>query len=170
MNRIADLVARSRGPADTAAIAEHLAEVLVANDVVVLGGDLGAGKTTFTKALGKALGIDEVITSPTFTLHQRYDGGRLPLHHLDVYRIDQIEEVVDLALPELFESEGVVVIEWGDKIRPALPSEYVLLAFAFGDDDDDRQISLTAYGASWNARTGRIAASLGDRLVGSQDA
>lgn len=169
MNRIADLVARSRGPADTAAIAEHIAVVLAPNDVLVLGGDLGAGKTTFTKALGKALGIDEVITSPTFTLHQRYDGGRLPLHHLDVYRIDQIEEVVDLALPELFESDGVVVIEWGDTIRPALPAEYLLLAFAFGAGDDDRQLALTAYGASWNARTSRIAASLGDRLVGAQD-
>lgn len=170
MERSADLVARSGGPPDTAAIAEQLAGVLQPDDVVVLGGDLGAGKTTFTKALGRALGIDEVITSPTFTLHQRYDGGRLTLHHLDVYRIDQIEEVVDLALPELFESGGVVVIEWGDTIRPALPAGYALLSFAFGTGDDDRTIAIRAYGPAWQSRVAALADALRGRLVEEQDA
>ena len=156
MERAADLTVQSSSPADTAAIAAAIADVLVPNDVLVLGGDLGAGKTTFTKALGAALGIDEPITSPTFTLAQQYEGGRLVVHHLDVYRIDQIEEVIDLALPELFESGGVVVIEWGDTIAPALPSSYALVSFGFGDGDDDRTLSLTAVGTAWGARTARL--------------
>lgn len=169
MDRSADLVARSSGPTDTAAIAAAIGEVLVQNDVLVLGGDLGAGKTTFTKALGLALDIDEAITSPTFTLAQRYDGGRLTLHHLDVYRIEQIEEVIDLALPELFESGGAVVIEWGDTIAPALPASYLLLSFEFGEGDDDRQIGLTAIGAAWTARVPSLKASLARQLVNRQD-
>ena len=77
MERTADFSARSAGPDDTAVIAEAIAAVLLPGDVLVLGGDMGAGKTTFTKALGAALGITETITSPTFTLHQQYEGGRL---------------------------------------------------------------------------------------------
>jgi len=170
VDRTADFTARSTGPQDTAVIAQAIAAVLAPNDVLVLGGDLGAGKTTFTKALGAALGITEHITSPTFTLHQQYDGGRLVLNHLDVYRIDQIDEVIDLALPELFESGGAVVIEWGDTIAPALPAGFALLSFAFGDGDDDRQISLTAFGAAWMARVPDLKDALADRLIDRQDA
>ncbi len=159
-----DLIARSSGPADTAAIATAIAEFVVANDVLVLGGDLGAGKTTFTKAFGLALDVDEAITSPTFTLAQQYQ-GRFVVHHLDVYRIDQIDEVIDLALPELFESDGVVVIEWGDTIAPALPASYGLLRFAFGTQDDDRELTLTAVGTSWSARIPALRAALADFLV-----
>jgi len=155
---------------DTAAIASAIAEVLHPNDVLVLGGDLGAGKTTFTKALGASLSIEETITSPTFTLAQQYDGGRLTLHHLDVYRIDQIEETIDLALPELFESGGAVVIEWGDTIAPALPAGYALLRFGFGSGDDDRTLSLTAVGAAWNSRIAALKTALADLLSTPQDA
>lgn len=165
MDRLADLAARSSGPDDTAAIAHAIARLLQPNDVLVLGGDLGAGKTTFTKALGAELGTEDHITSPTFTLHQRYEGGRLVLHHLDVYRIDQLDEVVDLALPELFESDGVVVIEWGDTIAPALPAGYALLSFEFGEGDDDREISLLAIGPSWSARVPALRVALADQLV-----
>ncbi len=165
-----DFTARSTGPSDTAVIAQAIAAVLEPNDVLVLGGDLGAGKTTFTKALGAALGITEPITSPTFTLHQQYEGGRLVLNHLDVYRIDQIDEVIDLALPELFESGGAVVIEWGDTIGPALPAGFAMLSFAFGDGDDDREISLTSIGQAWAARVPELKAALAQRLIDRQDA
>jgi len=170
VERAPDLVAGSSSPADTAAIAAAIADVLEPNDVLVLGGDLGAGKTTFTKALGASMGIDEPITSPTFTLAQQYDGGRLVLHHLDVYRIDQIEEVIDLALPELFESGGVVVIEWGDTIAPALPAGYALVRFGFGQGDDDRSLALTAIGPAWAARIPSLKASLSDQLTSPEDA
>lgn len=160
MERLPDLVAPAASPQDTGTIAQAIAAVLVAGDVLVLGGDLGAGKTTFTKALGAALGITEHITSPTFTLAQQYEGGRLVLHHLDVYRIDQIEEVIDLALPELYESGGVVVIEWGDTIAPALPAGYLLVRFAFGDGDDDRSLALHAIGPKWMARVPELKATI----------
>jgi tRNA threonylcarbamoyladenosine biosynthesis protein TsaE len=169
VERTADFSARSAGPDDTAVIAEAIAAVLLPGDVLVLGGDMGAGKTTFTKALGAALGITETITSPTFTLHQQYEGGRFTLHHLDVYRIDQIEEVIDLALPELFESGGAVVIEWGDTIAPALPAGFALLSFGFGDGDDDRHISLTAIGSAWHMRVPGLKEVLADRLIDRQD-
>lgn len=144
--------------------------MLERNDVLVLGGDLGAGKTTFTKALGAALGIDEAITSPTFTLAQQYEGGRLTLHHLDVYRLEQAEEAIDLALPELFESEGAVVIEWGDTIASALPAAYLLLRFAFGEGDNDRDISFDAVGPPWMKRIPALRSALTDKTIDMQDA
>lgn len=170
MERPADLVARSASPEQTAEIAHAIADVVQPNDVIVLGGDLGAGKTTFTKAFGSALGVTDPITSPTFTLAQQYDGGRLTVHHLDVYRIDQIEEVIDLALPELFESGGVVVIEWGDTIAPALPAGYTLLRFGFGEGDDDRTLALTAVGPAWVSRVPALKATLRELLIDRQDA
>lgn len=148
-------------PADTAVVASALAAHVQPNDIIVLGGDLGAGKTTFTKAFGAALGEPGPITSPTFTLAQRYDGGRLVVHHLDVWRIDQLDEVIDLALPELFESGGVVVIEWGDTIVPALPADYVSITFAFGDGDDDRMLTFTGVGVAWQKRLPDIASDAG---------
>jgi len=170
VERKPDLVVRSTNADETAVIAEAIAHVLVAGDVLVLGGDLGAGKTTFTKALGLALGIDDAITSPTFTLAQQYDGGRLTLHHLDVYRLDALDEVIDLALPELFESGGVVVIEWGDTIAPALPAGFALIRFEFGEGDDDRSLSLTAVGTAWAARVGGLGTTLADQIIDRQDA
>ena len=165
MERPVDFVAHSASPADTAAIAEALAALVVAGDVIVLGGDLGAGKTALTKAFGAALEVTEIITSPTFTLAQRYDTGRLVLHHLDVYRIDQIEEVIDLALPELFESGGVVVIEWGDTIEPALPPKYLHVQIGFGEGPDDRALSFTGLGAPWHARLTQLSKTLCDRAA-----
>lgn len=148
-------------PAETATVAAALAAHVQSNDIVVLGGDLGAGKTTFTKAFGAALGVESAITSPTFTLAQRYDGGRLVVHHLDVWRIEQLDEVIDLALPELFESGGVVVIEWGDTIVPALPADYLSVTFVFGEGDDDRVLELDGVGPQWQKRLIDLAADAG---------
>ncbi len=160
-----DLVARSDGPAATGTIAAAVADLTVAGDVIVLGGDLGAGKTAFTKAFGAALDVTDAITSPTFTLHQRYETGRLVVHHLDVYRIDQIEETIDLALPELFESGGVVVIEWGDTIAPALPASYLMIQVEFGQGDDERVFNFIGIGPAWHARMGQLAASLSEQAA-----
>ena len=170
MDRPVDIVVHSRGPGDTATAAAAIAAQLQGDDTIVLGGDLGAGKTTFTKGLGAALGISDAITSPTFVLAQRYDDGRLVLHHLDVYRIDQLDEVIDLALPELYESGGVVVIEWGDTIAPALPASYLLVRFVFGDDDDERQLEITGVGPAWPARIRALRTSLGGHLADRLDA
>lgn len=165
------MTATSDGPVATAEIAAVIADLSVAGDVLILGGDLGAGKTAFTKGYCAALGVTETVTSPTFTLAQRYETGRLVVHHLDVYRLDQIDEVTDLALPELFESGGVVVIEWGDTILPALPQGYLMIRLGYiGDpveNPDRRQLEFNAVGTTWNARLEQIRLELGDRAAGS---
>ena len=114
-------------------------------------GDLGAGKTAFAQGFGAALGVTEPITSPTFTLAQEYQ-GRIMVHHLDVYRLEQLDEVRDLGLPELLDGDSVTLIEWGDTIAPALPNDYLELSLSFGDDDDDRVITASVVGPGWSAR------------------
>jgi tRNA threonylcarbamoyladenosine biosynthesis protein TsaE len=138
-------------PAETGTLAESLAVMATPGDVLVLVGDLGAGKTAFSKAYGKELGVDAPMTSPTFTLAREYE-GRLPLHHLDVYRLEMMAEVLDLDLPELLDSGGVVLIEWGDAIMAMLPQDFLEVRFTFGEVDDDRIIELRPVGKRWCAR------------------
>lgn len=147
----------SSSPEDTGRLAAGLSNMAEGGDVLVLVGDLGAGKTAFSKAYGKALGVEEPMTSPTFTLAREYE-GRLTLHHLDVYRLEQMAEVLDLDLPELLDSGGVVLIEWGDAIMPMLPPDYIEVRFTFGDGDDDRRIELGLVGDRWMGRTAAIEA------------
>lgn len=97
---------------DTFALAADIAKTLRAGDVILLHGELGAGKTTFTKGLAKALGIEETVTSPTFNYVKEYQGGRLPLFHFDMYRVSDADEVYELGLEEYFYRGGVVVVEW----------------------------------------------------------
>ena len=148
---ISVITVATRSPDETRQLAASLAEIAEPGDVLILVGDLGAGKTAFSKAYGLALGVDEPMTSPTFTLARRYE-GRLTLHHLDVYRLEHMAEVLDLDLPELLESGGVVLIEWGDAILPMLPQDFLEIRFTFGERDDDRAIALRPVGPRWEAR------------------
>lgn len=102
----------SRCEKDTFALAADVAKTLRVGDVILLHGELGAGKTTFTKGLAKALGIEETVTSPTFNYVKEYQGGRLPLFHFDMYRVSDADEVYELGLEEYFYRGGVVVVEW----------------------------------------------------------
>ena len=102
----------SRCEKDTFALAADVAKTLRAGDVILLHGELGAGKTTFTKGLAKELGIEETVTSPTFNYVKEYQGGRLPLFHFDMYRVSDADEVYELGLEEYFYRGGVVVVEW----------------------------------------------------------
>lgn len=124
-----DLRFRTVGPAQTQELAAALANVLVDGDLLILTGDLGAGKTCFTQGIGRGLGIEQRITSPTFTLANRYH-GRLTLNHLDVYRLESSAESMDLGLDELLE-DGVTVIEWGDKITDVLPQARLVIALRY---------------------------------------
>ncbi len=108
---------------DTKKIAEKIAKVLKIGDVIALIGGLGAGKTTFSKYLGQALGVKERITSPTFTIVQEYKSGHTPLFHFDVYRIGSIEEMEEIGYEEYFYGNGITVIEWADIIEEILPEE-----------------------------------------------
>lgn len=154
------LVARTTDVAETRALAGALAELARRGDVVLLSGDLGAGKTAFAQGFGKALGIDEPITSPTFTLAREYQGDRLRLHHLDVYRMEAMAEVFDVDLPELLDDDAVVLVEWGEAIIPAVPADYLEVALRLGDDDDDRVLELRPVGPSWAARARAVATAV----------
>ena len=143
---------------ETRALGGAVAAVVATGDVVVLVGDLGAGKTAFVQGFAAALGVAAPVTSPTFTLANRYE-GRLVINHLDVYRFDGLAEVRDLALPELLD-EGVTLVEWGDTISPALPAERLSVTIRFGSGDNDRCFELRSRGESWQRRTDRLAAAL----------
>lgn len=156
--------ARTDSVAATRALAGTLADLVRPGDLLMLTGDLGAGKTAFTQGLGAALGVAGPITSPTFTLHRRY-AGRLTLHHLDVYRLDQLDEVADLGLAELLDDDAVTVIEWGDTIRPALPEDLLEIRISLGPGDDDRELAFLATGAGWQERLSTLVAALEPWLV-----
>lgn len=136
--------------AATRAVAAAMAPVVRDGDLLVLVGDLGAGKTAFTQGLSAALGVEEPVTSPTFTLANRYE-GRLVVNHLDVYRIEALAEAADLAVDELLD-DGVTLIEWGDVILPTLPDDRLELRITFGRDDDDRVLEFVGVGAGWSHR------------------
>jgi tRNA threonylcarbamoyladenosine biosynthesis protein TsaE len=146
------LTARTSSVDETRKLAAALAELARPGDLLVLAGDLGAGKTAFTQGFGRGLDVDEPITSPTFTLAQQYE-GRLLVHHLDVYRLDQLNEVAELGLSELLDDGGVTLIEWGDAILPVLPNDYLEVRLTFGEgDDDERHIVLRPVGPGWMHR------------------
>ncbi|MFD2924489.1 tRNA (adenosine(37)-N6)-threonylcarbamoyltransferase complex ATPase subunit type 1 TsaE [Halobacillus naozhouensis] len=105
---------------ETILFSEKLAEYLTPGDVLTLEGDLGAGKTTFTKGLAKGLGVTRTVNSPTFTIIKEYM-GRIPLYHMDVYRLEDSDE--DLGFEEFFEGDGVTVVEWSQFIKEYLPDE-----------------------------------------------
>lgn len=153
------VVASTASPEDTRQLASALAELARPCDLLLLVGDLGAGKTAFTQGFGRGLGIDDQITSPTFALVQSYT-GRLDLYHLDVYRLDQINEALDLGLSEMLDDEAVTLIEWGDTITRALPRDYLEVRITFGPGDEDRVVELTPFGSSWQARMRAVGIAL----------
>jgi tRNA threonylcarbamoyladenosine biosynthesis protein TsaE len=127
---------RSEQPEQTKEFAKRLASFLKAGDVIALEGDLGAGKTTFTKGLAEGLGITRNVNSPTFTIIKEYQ-GRLPLYHMDVYRVEDAFE--DLGFEEYFEGNGVTVVEWAHLIEAQLPKDLLLLQL-YLDENGARRI------------------------------
>src|SRR3546814_16589399 len=116
-----------------AVVARHAA----AGDVILLAGELGAGKTAFVQGFGAALGVDQPITSPTFTLAHQYE-GKLVLHHLDVYRLERLAQLADIAVSTLPAGGGVVLLEWGDAVSPALPNDSLHRPLSYVDGHDER--------------------------------
>ena len=117
-----------------------LGENLKPGDVVCLNGDLGAGKTTLTKSIAKGLGIDDYVTSPTFTIVNEYY-GKTDLYHIDTYRLDDKIDVDYLGFDEYFYSDGVTIVEWAEKIRDALPEEYMEINIKSHDNKRDLDIN-----------------------------
>jgi tRNA threonylcarbamoyladenosine biosynthesis protein TsaE len=141
---------RSSSPEDTRAIAAALASLLRPGDVVTLSGDLGAGKTCFVQGAAAALGVVERVTSPTFILLREHVGN-LPVKHLDVYRLSNLQELTDMGFEELLDPAAVVFIEWGDAIGPLLPAEFLEVGLR-GNADDERAIDVHANGPGWDRR------------------
>ena len=154
------LEARTKAVDETRDLAAALAELTRPGDLLLLAGDLGAGKTAFAQGFGRGLGVEELITSPTFTLAREYKGRRLLLHHLDVYRMEHMAEVFDVDLPDLLDGEAVVLIEWGDAIVPAVPADFLEIRITLGDGDDDRVLELRTVGPRWSARTKALATTI----------
>lgn len=158
MTDVTPLLAQTSSVEETRSLAAALAELARPSDLLVLVGDLGAGKTAFTQGFGGGLGIDEQITSPTFALVRSYT-GRLDLYHLDVYRLEQVAEALDLGLSELLDDGSVTVIEWGDAIAPVLPHDYLEVHLRFVGDASSgaaqgevREVELRPVGTRWSAR------------------
>lgn len=120
-----------------------LGEMLESGDVVCLTGDLGAGKTTLTKSIAIGLGIDDYVTSPSYTIVNEYD-GRLPLYHFDVYRINDIEEMYELGYEEYFFGNGVCVIEWAGMVEDLLPEKRIWIEIYQGEAFDERNVIIKA--------------------------
>ena len=140
---------------ETRAVGEALANLLRPRDAVILTGELGAGKTTLVQGVARGLDVPGRVTSPTFTLIREYR-GRLDMAHVDVYRLERIQDVVDLGLEELGDGEAVLLVEWGDVVEEALPADHLVVELIAGEGDDARRITMAPAGTSWNERWERL--------------
>ena len=118
----------SLGWEDTFALGERLGKTVSRGTVICLDGDLGVGKTVFTKGFAKGLGIEEPVSSPTFTIVQEYHTGRIPFYHFDVYRIGDVSEMDDIGYEEYFFGNGVCIVEWAGIIEDIIPKEAIFVA------------------------------------------
>ena len=134
----------TNSPAETEALGQRLAETLQPGDVIAYTGDLGAGKTAFTRGLARGLGITERITSPTFTIVNEYLGGRLPLFHFDMYRLGSSEELYEIGWEDYLARGGVCAVEWSENVADAMPdgTVYVTIQRDTGDENA-RKITIT---------------------------
>ncbi len=130
---------------ETSKIGEQLGRLLSKGNIICLTGDLGAGKTAFTKGIAKGLAVDDYVTSPTYTIINEYQ-GRLPLYHFDVYRLNDVEEMYELGYEEYFFGDGIVVLEWADIVRDIIPGERLWITILNSKGDDSREIIMEPTG------------------------
>ena len=144
----------SKSPEETRILGASLAPVLLPGDVISLSGDLGAGKTVFVQGLATALGVESRITSPTFTIVHEYS-GRYPIVHIDVYRLNSFQEVLDLGFEELLDPAAILLVEWGEAVTPMLPRRYLQVDIRRADGDqstEDRLITFRPIGLDWTRK------------------
>ena len=140
---------------DTRSIGESVASLIVAGDAIALTGELGAGKTTFVQGLARGLGFEGAVLSPTFTLVREYRSGRLPIVHADVYRLERVQDVVDLDLEASAEG-GVLLVEWGDVVEALLPEGHLIVELTMPEPGDDRSLRIGSSGDAWRLRWERL--------------
>jgi tRNA threonylcarbamoyl adenosine modification protein YjeE len=160
--------AQSRSVEDTKRIGVAVASMLTPGDVVLLFGELGAGKTVFTKAIAEALGATSV-TSPTFTLCHRYDNALPPVAHVDCYRIGENDTLADLALDELLDDGYVGIVEWGERLGARFRIDALECTLRPDDpgDADHRDIAFRAASASWSERLAVLKTRVNEALTGA---
>lgn len=139
----------------TIALGRQIGQALTAGDVLVLDGDLGAGKTTFTKGLAKGLAIPDLIKSPTFTIIREYHDGRLPLYHMDAYRLEN-GGAEDLGLEEYFDSDGVSVVEWAEFVEDELPADFLAIHFKRTNEEDTRVLEFEPHGEHFTTLVNQV--------------
>jgi tRNA threonylcarbamoyladenosine biosynthesis protein TsaE len=144
---------------ETRAAGSALGPHLRPGDALALTGELGAGKTTFVQGVAAGLGFVGHVASPTFTLVREYR-ARLPIHHVDVYRLDRVQDVLDLGLEEATAEGGILLVEWGDVVEGLLPPEHLLVTLTLDGDDEARRIVLEGLGPSWRPRWEQLEGAL----------
>jgi len=157
------LALTASNPLDTERIAQRIAALVRAGDLITLVGEMGAGKTYFAQCFGRALGVSEPITSPTFNLLHTYGGGRLPMHHADLYRLERTGEIADLGITELLLAGGVALVEWGDVAGEELGSGLSVHLHTSAElSPDARRIEIGWMGLSWESRWEKLRSSLSE--------
>jgi len=147
----------SHSVAQTRRLGTRLGQLLRPGDVILLAGEFGAGKTCLTQGIAQGLGITRRVTSPSFTLVNEYPGGRLPLYHIDLYRVTGVQEVLDLGLDEYFYGAGVSVVEWPGQALAALPPEHLLIELSV-IGKTKRELHITAVGSRYDDLVDRLLA------------
>ena len=132
----------THSPEETAALGAHLAEKLGPGAVVAFTGDLGAGKTAFVSGMARGLGIPNRVTSPTFTIVNEYEGGRLPLFHFDMYRLGSADELFDIGWEDYLTRGGICAVEWSENVSDAMEPGTIAVSIRRGDDDNSRVIGI----------------------------
>lgn len=133
---------------DTLKLGKKIGDVLKPGDILLLEGDLGAGKTTFTQGLAEGLGVDEFVNSPTFVIINEYFSGHLPLYHMDLYRLEDEAQLYDLGVEEYFFGNGVSVVEWPEIALSLLPEAYTRLTFL--REGQGREVKITTRGNDYH--------------------
>lgn len=151
----------TRSVGETRSLAGAIATLLRPGDLVVLAGDLGAGKTAFAQGIAAALGVTEPVVSPSFTIVREYE-ARFPLVHVDVYRLDNLQELHDLGFEELVDGDRLTLVEWGDAVAAVLPPDRLVVRLEPGATEDERTVMVIPQGASWRGRLRAIEAVLAD--------
>jgi tRNA threonylcarbamoyladenosine biosynthesis protein TsaE len=159
---MATITLRAPTAADTRAIGRALAPLFRAGDAVVLTGELGAGKTTLVQGVAEGLGVEDTVSSPTFVLVKEYV-GRLTIAHADVYRLDRVQDVVDLGLDEVADGQALLLVEWGDAVEDLLPPDRLRVELT-GEDptgvDEARRVVIEAVGPGWSDRSDALGRTL----------
>lgn len=134
---------RTRNEEETVALGKKIGAILQTGDIVCLTGDLGAGKTALTKSIAASIGIEDYVTSPTFTIVNQYYGD-VDLNHFDVYRIDHVEEMYEIGYEEYFYSEAINIVEWANLIEELIPDEHIWIDIRIGEDSLERIFAISS--------------------------